>query len=360
MSNLKIQPNNNFWQNKKVFITGHTGFKGAWLAFILNNLGAEVTGYALAPENNECLFNILNLDKSINSLFGDINHLDSLSNALESFQPDIIFHLAAQSLVLPSYQDPIKAYNTNVIGTLNVFEAARHNTKVKAIINVTSDKCYENKNWEWPYRETEELGGHDPYSSSKACAEILTASYRKSFFSSEHNNSCTLLSVRAGNCIGGGDWSQARLIPDIIRAYQNKSKLIVRNPNATRPWQHVLEPLTGYLMLAEQAYTNNAYAQAWNFGPNQSDIQPVHQILEVAEQVMGRKLDYDLLVDTNKQHEAKFLAVDASKVKHAIGWQPRFSFQQSIEYTINWYKAYLEQANMVDYTLKQITEYYNT
>ena len=277
MESLEInrgKVDSSFWKGKKVFLTGHTGFKGSWLSLWLQDMGALVKGYSLDVNTKPALFTQANVAADMESEIGDIRNLDQLIKSMVSFSPDILIHMAAQPLVRLSYQEPVNTYTTNVIGTVNVFEAARKCPNLKAIVSVTTDKCYENKEWEWGYRENEAMGGYDPYSSSKGCAELVTSAYRRSFFSSE--DSASLASARAGNVIGGGDWAEDRLIPDILRAFEKSKPVVIRNPLSTRPWQHVLEPLSGYLVLAQELFLNgDNFAEGWNFGPKDEDCKPV-------------------------------------------------------------------------------------
>ena len=268
-----------FWKGKKVFLTGHTGFKGSWLSLWLQNMGALVKGYSLDVNTKPALFSQANVAEEMESEIGDIRNLEKLTKSMVSFSPDILIHMAAQPLVRLSYQEPVDTYTTNVIGTVNVLEAARKCSNLKAIVSVTTDKCYENKEWEWGYRENEAMGGHDPYSSSKGCAELVTSAYKRSFFSSD--DTASLASARAGNVIGGGDWAEDRLIPDILNAFEKSEPVVIRNPLSTRPWQHVLEPLSGYLVLAQELFLNgDEFAEGWNFGPKYEDCKPVSWILD--------------------------------------------------------------------------------
>jgi CDP-glucose 4,6-dehydratase len=342
-----------FWKGKKVFITGHTGFKGSWLALWLNKMNAEVTGYSIEPPSNPNLFTLINLEKHIKSINGNINDREKLKVALQESEAEIVFHLAAQSLVKKSYINPIETYEINIMGTVNLFEAVRSSKTVKAVVNITSDKCYENKEWLWGYREKDPMGGYDPYSSSKGCAELITSAYRDSFFK---NEGVVLASARAGNVFGGGDWAENRLIPDIIRAILSDQKIIIRNPNATRPWQHVLEPLRGYLMLAQLLYNNPEYAQGWNFGPDDTVIISVKQLTQKIIEVWGQ--DISLEIDKNyNPHEAQYLKLDCSLAKQKLNWKPILKLDDSIEMTVEWYKAYKNNCNLEEITLDQIKQY---
>lgn len=344
-----------FWQGKKVLITGHTGFKGSWLSLYLQSLGAEVIGFALTPPTTPNLFTLADVATKMNSIMGDIRDFDSVLTVLKKYRPEIIIHMAAQPLVRYSYREPIETYATNVMGTVHLLEAVRQVGGVKSIVNVTTDKCYENKEWHWGYRERDELGGHDPYSNSKACAELVTSAYRSSYFNP--SNHVGLASARAGNVIGGGDWAEDRLIPDIIKACMNDVNVSIRNPHALRPWQHVLEPLHGYLMLAERLYKSpEKYAQAWNFGPNENDVKPVSWI---ADRILKFWNSHTSWVTENADHphEATYLKLDCSNAKSELGWQPRWNLERSLKETVNWYKAYQAKENMRDITLAEIKTY---
>lgn len=351
----------NFWQGKKVFITGHTGFKGSWLSLWLQNLQAQITGYALAPHTQPNLFELAAVADNMDHIIGDINDYQSLQQALQATQPEIVFHLAAQALVQHSYQNPIETYATNVMGTVHLLEAVRHCKSVKVVVIITSDKCYENKEWEWSYRENEPMGGYDPYSNSKGCAELVTASYRNSFFNPKDfaAHGKAIASVRAGNVIGGGDWSANRLIPDIMNAFVKNEAVIIRNPDAIRPWQHVLEPLSGYLLLAEKLWqTPTEYVEGWNFGPYESDVKPVHWIVDHLAQRWGNNTQWKL--DQNQHpHEAKYLKLDISKAKQKLGWSPQLNLEQALNYITAWYKAWQLKQDLRHITLSQIQDYQN-
>ena len=354
-----INPDKKFWQDKRVLITGHTGFKGTWLSIWLASLGAKVQGYSLDLPTTPSLFEKSNIDRQIDSQMGDVRDFGKLSKKLIDFSPDIVFHCAAQSLVRNSYHDPIQTYSTNLMGTVNLFQACRSAEKLKAIVNITSDKCYENKEQLWAYRENDTLGGTDPYSNSKSCAELITKSFRDCFFAKAGIH---LGSVRAGNVIGGGDWASERLVPDILRAYEKKVPIMVRNPDSIRPWQHVLEPLCGYLLLAEKLYMEDCdWAEGWNFGPLENDAKSVKWIVEK----FVEKLDYNIGWHKNsgsedKGHlaETKYLRLDISKVKSRLGWQPRWGLESAIEKIILWHQQYTKnEMKILDLCLEQIKEY---
>ncbi len=343
-----------FWKGKKVLITGHTGFKGSWLAFWLNSLDAEICGYSLAPDTQPNLFEDLNLENKIQSKIGDIRDLPDFKKAIQVFKPEIVFHLAAQSLVRRSYREPIDTYTTNVIGTINILEVVRKTDFVKSVVIITTDKVYENKEWHWAYRENERLGGFDPYSNSKACAELAVSSYRNSFFT---ESDCLIATARAGNVIGGGDWSEDRLLPDVFRSLIFGEKLEIRNPNSIRPWQHVLEPLAGYLKLAQKLYEGEKqFAEAWNFGSNETDAKPVGWILEEIKRIWNDEVNWEI-ADGNQPHEAKILKLDSTKAKNELIWLPKLSLEEAINLTINWYQAFKNNADLSAITQQQIEFY---
>ena len=328
------------YKDKKVLLTGHTGFKGSWLALWLEQMGAKVYGYALANESTNHLDLLqLNINQNIN----DLRDLEALKNYFNKVQPDIVFHLAAQALVRQSYNDPIETFSTNVMGTLNVYEACRKTPSVKAIVNVTSDKCYENKEWNWGYRENEPMGGYDPYSASKGCAELLTSSYRNSYFNVDDygvKHHILLASGRAGNVIGGGDWADDRLIPDIVRATSKHEAVKIRNPKATRPWQHVLEPLSGYLTLGWKLLEQNfGVADGWNFGPDNNSNLPVYEIIELSKKYWN-DIAIEVSKDPNDHHEANLLMLDCSKANKILKWKAVWAIDKTIDKTISWYKEY--------------------
>ena len=352
MENMVI--NSNFWKNKKVLITGHTGFKGSWLSLWLQKLGARVTGYALPPSTNPNLFTLANVAKGMNSILSDICNIEALIKVIEENQPEIVLHLAAQPLVRLSYQKPYETYATNIMGTVNLLEAIRIQKSVRVVVVVTSDKCYENREWLWSYRENEAMGGRDPYSSSKGCVELIAASYRNSFFKA---NKILLATARAGNVIGGGDWSEDRLIPDILRSIETKSKLIIRNPLFTRPWQHVLDCLSGYILLTEKLWINgNEFASAWNFGPSSNDIHSVKSILEQLSYHYGSNLSWEYIKEES-QHEASLLALDSSKANSLLNWKPLWNLEKTLIEIVAWHKAWLQGKNMHDFSLQQIYSY---
>lgn len=357
----KIVIDNNFWKNRRVFITGHTGFKGSWLCLWLTSLGAKVTGYALDPPTRPSLYNLCKIDGLVNSVIADIRDSKTLTKTMLSAKPQIVIHMAAQPLVRESYKVPAETYAINVMGTVNLFESVRSCKSVRAVINVTTDKCYENKEWHWGYRENEPLGGYDPYSNSKACSEMVTSAYRNSFFNPKdyQKHGIAVASARAGNVIGGGDWAMDRLIPDCIRALLKGQKIVLRNPKAIRPWQHVLEPLSGYLLLAQKLYRDGTkYASAWNFGPEERDAKPVEWIVKSLCNKWKGNAAYT--VDKGRHpHEARYLKLDCSKAKNELGWQPRWNLERAIDSVIAWTIAYKEKNNLSKVCLKQIEEYSN-
>lgn len=348
-----------FWQGKRIFITGHTGFKGGWLSLWLQQLGAEVTGYALMPPTKPNLFEVAEVAAEMRSVIADIRDLETLTSRMCEVRPDIVFHLAAQPLVRYSYSAPVETFETNVMGTVHVLEAVRQTSSVRACIIVTSDKCYENKEWAWGYREIDAMGGYDPYSSSKGCAELVAAAYRSSYFNpgTHDEHAVAIASTRAGNVIGGGDWAQDRLIPDILRAIKIGEPLNIRSPFAIRPWQHVLEPLNGYLMLAKNLYINGSgFAEGWNFGPADEDAKPVQWIVEYLIHAWGEdtlwKFD-----QTQQLHEAHYLKLDCSKAHAKLGWWPKWGLNIALDKVVEWHKAAEQQANMRLVCKQQITEY---
>jgi CDP-glucose 4,6-dehydratase len=350
-----------FWKNKRVFITGHTGFKGSWLCLWLSRLGAKVIGYSLSPPTNPSLFELAKVKQCLDkNITGDVRDATKLANSLRDSRAEIVIHMAAQPLVRDSYKIPVDTYAINVMGTVNLLEAVRVSGKsVRAVINVTTDKVYENREWVWGYRENEPLGGYDPYSNSKACSELVTAAYRNSFFNpdrfSEHK--CAIATARAGNVIGGGDWAMDRIVPDCIRALKAGKPVIVRNPDSIRPWQHVLEPLSGYLCLAEKLYKKGAsFAQSWNFGPNENDCKPVEYLVKTICAQWGPKATFSIAKNKGL-HEATFLKLDCSKAASALGWRPRWNIDATLRATVAWYKTYHERRRGIfEFCLEQIRE----
>lgn len=346
--------NHSFWREKRVFLTGHTGFKGGWLALWLSEMGAEVHGYALAPSIDPSFCAVTGVvDRLASSTIADIRDATALGSALRATAPEIVFHLAAQPLVRFSYAAPVETYAVNVMGTLNLFEAIRNTAGVKAVVNVTTDKCYENREHNTPYAEEEALGGHDPYSSSKACSELVTSAYRRSFLDRQ---GVALASARAGNVIGGGDWSADRLIPDFLRAIDAGHPLSIRYPHSIRPWQHVLEPISGYLQLGERLYTQNAaFAEAWNFGPEEADSQSVEWLVEsLCARVPGASWQRE---EAPQLHEAGTLKLDSSKAKQRLKWRPRWALDQTLTHTVDWHLAWRSGADMCEFSLQQIAAY---
>lgn len=354
--------NTSFWKNKKVLITGHTGFKGSWLCLLLHKLDADISGFALEAPTNPSLFSICNINTFVDSTIADIRDYNAIYKTIERVKPEIIIHMAAQPLVRESYKNPVETYQTNVMGTVNLLDSIRLIGGVRAVVNVTTDKCYENKEWAWGYRENEPMGGYDPYSNSKGCSELVTSSFRNSFFNtatySQHG--VALASGRAGNVIGGGDWATDRLIPDIIKAIAQGEKVKIRSPFAIRPWQHVLEPLSGYLTLAEKLYTHGTqYAEGWNFGPVDDDAKTVEWIVQKLCAKWGNKASYE--IDKNPQpHEATYLKLDCSKARQILQWNPRWRLEKTLDTIVEFTKAYQNNENITDVCDKQITDYLNT
>ena len=346
--------NHSFWVNRRVLITGHTGFKGSWLSLYLKYLGAEVCGIALEPATSQSMFNHANLREGINHNIIDIRDSDAVTKAISNFSPEVIFHLAAQPLVRASYIDPISTYSTNVMGTVNVLEAAKNIRSVKVIINVTTDKCYLNREWHWGYREEDHLGGDDPYSSSKACSELVTLAYRKSFYD---NNQVGIATARAGNVIGGGDWSEDRLVPDLIRSIYNKEPIYVRNPQSIRPWQHVLEPLRGYLLLA-QNLSNEPLSMSgpWNFGPKDDDCMSVSDLIQRMEKLGDLNIDVRSEA-TSQVHEANLLKLDSAKARECLTWTQSWNIDDALLATLDWYKSSMAGLEMQEFTLSQIEKF---
>lgn len=352
MTAMGVAPD--FWRGKRVFLTGHTGFKGSWLSLWLQSMGAQLQGYALPPPTQPALFEEAQVAQGMQSTLGDVRDLPELTKAMREFEPEIVFHMAAQSLVRLSYVQPVDTYATNVMGTVHVLEATRLTDSVRVVLNVTTDKCYENKEWHWGYREDEPMGGHDPYSNSKGCAELVTSAYRRSFMTSR---GVALASARAGNVIGGGDWAQDRLVPDILRALESHQPVLIRNPHAIRPWQHVLEPLSGYLTLVQHlSASGQRFAQAWNFGPRDEDVQPVQWISQRMTQAWSKEARWQV-AEGNHPHEAHFLKLDISKARAELGWHPRWSLDTTLQKIIEWHQARLAGHSVRELCLSQIAQY---
>lgn len=351
---------NDIYRGKRVLITGHTGFKGSWLSLLLNELGADVYGFALDPPTSPSLYKEAKIEELVTSYIGDVRDFDYLTKVIQEVQPEIVFHMAAQPLVRESYKIPVETYSTNVMGTVHLLEACRSTSSVKAIVNVTTDKCYENKEWHWGYRENEPMGGYDPYSNSKGCSELITSAYRNSFFNpSEYkNHGVSVATARAGNVIGGGDWAEDRLIPDFIRAISKGEKVRIRSPFAIRPWQHVLEPLSGYLRLAELLYTEGPkFAQAWNFGPYDHDARNVEWITNTICEFWGDEASFE--IDKKPQpHEANYLKLDCSKANAELNWFPKWDIQTTLKSIVDWNKAYLNNEDIREVTKRQIHQYF--
>jgi CDP-glucose 4,6-dehydratase len=351
-----------FWHGKKVFVTGHTGFKGSWLCLWLEQMGAVVRGYSLPAPTEPSLFEVANVRQGLVSEEGDIRDFFHLREALADFKPEIVFHMAAQPLVRLSYDEPIETYSTNVMGTVYLLEAIKQVDGIKAVVNITSDKCYENREWVWGYREDEAMGGYDPYSNSKGCAELVASAYRNSFFNAAkyHEHGTALASVRAGNVIGGGDWAKDRLIPDILHSFEHNQPVIIRNPHSIRPWQHVLEPLSGYLLVAQKLYTEGpAFAEGWNFGPNEMDATPVQAIVDTMVGLWGDEASWQL-DGQDHPHEAHYLKLDCSKAKMRMEWHPRWDLNTTLSRIVSWHKAWLSGDDMRTYTLNEINDYMNS
>ena len=351
--------NPSYWCGKHVFLTGHTGFKGSWLSLWLQELGANLTGYSLLPPTDPSLFVAANVARGMRSIIGDIRDADHFKGVMREAKPEIVLHLAAQPIVRRSYVDPVETYSINVMGVVNLFEAIRHVGSVRACVNVTSDKCYENREWLHGYRENDAMGGHDPYSSSKGCAELITAAYRRSFFAGgEPNRAVALASARAGNVIGGGDWATDRLIPDILRAVETGQAVSIRKPTAVRPWQHVMEPLSGYLLLAERlaGADGAAYASGWNFGPSPEDTCTVEWIVDKLVGCWGQGASWSP-DPVPGPHEAHSLSLDCLKARRELNWRSAWGLSKAIEKIVDWHRAYLNGGVMREVTLQQINEY---
>lgn len=342
-----------FFKGKRVFLTGHTGFKGSWMSLLLKTLGAEITGYALSPDQEQNLFDYTGLDKKMNSHIGDIQDSSTLLEAMKNADPHIVIHMAAQPLVIESYKNPVNTYSTNVMGTVNLLEAVRQLPNVDVCLNITTDKVYKNNEWLWGYRETDTLGGHDPYSNSKACSELVTQSYRDSFFT---DSNTIVATGRAGNVIGGGDWAPNRLVPDFIRAIQSGEEVVIRSPKAVRPWQHVLDCLGGYLHLIWQLSTNKNLASSYNFGPDNDNIRTVESLIDKVCKGWGDSASYR--VEGNDTfHEAGLLRLDISRATQELGWQPKWGMEKTVSQIVDWYKSFSEGQDALDLCEKQINEF---
>lgn len=344
----------NFYKNKRVFITGHTGFKGSWMCVVLKMFGAKITGYSLEPPTNPSLFEIADVKNDINNIFGDIRDLENLKKAINDANPEIVIHMAAQPIVRESYKNPVYTYETNVMGTVNICEAIRQSKSVKSFVNVTTDKVYKNNEWEWGYRETDALDGYDPYSNSKSCSELVTSSYAKSFL---YANGIKVSTCRAGNVIGGGDFADDRIIPDCVRAMIKKEKIVLRNPYSTRPYQHVLEPVLAYLYLAQQQYNNEALSGNYNVGPDDLDCVNTETLVKIFCEQWGESASWEVMHDSNAPHEANFLKLDCSKIKKSLNWKPRWHIEEAIEKTVEWSKAYINNEDIIKVMDNQIGEY---
>lgn len=357
--------NADFWKNKKVFVTGHTGFKGSWLSIWLQSLGAKVTGYSLKPPTSPNLYDLCQLGSLMPTHFADIREKETLQAAILTAEPEIVIHMAAQPLVRASYENPVETYATNVMGTVHLFEAVRmaiqNGIKIKAVVNVTTDKCYNNNEWPWGYRENDKLGGYDPYSNSKACSELVTDAYRTSFFHMKEYDlhGVGIATARAGNVIGGGDWAVDRLLPDCFRTLIHGGKIKIRNPHAVRPWQHVLDPLNGYLIVAENLYMDGPqYAEGWNFGPDENDGKTVEWMVKTVCAKWGDGAAYEIGSGSHP-HEAHYLRLDCSKAKLKLGWYPKWNVYQAIDKTVEWTRAYLANGDVMEVCLKQIQAFMN-
>jgi CDP-glucose 4,6-dehydratase len=345
-----------FWRGRHVLLTGHTGFKGSWLSLWLQSMGTELHGLALSPPTHPALFDEARVADGMTSVIGDVRDYATVHRAVAACKPDVVIHMAAQPLVRHSYQAPVETYATNVMGTVHVLEAVRQVGTARAIVNVTTDKCYENKEWAWGYREDEPMGGYDPYSSSKGCSELVTSAYRRSFF---QQGGVALASARVGNVIGGGDWATDRLIPDILRAFERNQPAVIRTPRATRPWQHVLEPLSGYLMLAERLCSEGqSFAEGWNFGPQDEDTKPVQWVIEHMVQIWGQGARWRV-DDARHPHEANDLKLDISKARSRLGWRPRWNLATALRQTVEWHHTWHEQGDVRAKCLQQISQYQN-
>lgn len=346
------------WRGRRVFLTGHTGFKGSWLALWLARMEAQVCGYALDPCTEPNMFSLARVGPKVEDIRGDIRDYSAVEKAITGFAPEVVFHLAAQPLVHRGYDDPVGTYSTNVMGTVHVLEAVRKALSVRAIVCITTDKCYHNQDWVWPYRETDGLGGYDPYASSKACAEIVAAAYRSSFFChGVQGHAIALATARAGNVIGGGDWSEDRLIPDLMRGFCSGKAVLIRRPGAIRPWQHVLEPLHGYLLLAEKLLAGNArYRSSYNFGPSEDEVWPVERIAKKLVEMWGERASW-VRDSSASAHEDGVLRLDSSKARVELGWKPQLRIEAALDWTVAWFRAWKRGENMDDFTRKQIEQY---
>jgi CDP-glucose 4,6-dehydratase len=351
--------NKQFWKNRRVFLSGHTGFKGGWLSLWLQQLGAEITGYALAPPTQPNLFEVANIESGMNSIIGDVRDGNTLKRAVSEACPEVVIHMAAQPLVRYSYSNPEETYSTNVMGLVNLLEAVRTTPGIKSFVNVTSDKCYENKEWPWGYRENDPMGGYDPYSNSKGCAELITACYRNTYFNPEKysEHGVAIASARAGNVIGGGDWAEDRLVPDMIRAISKGESVEIRNPDAIRPWQHVLEPLSGYLKLVEKLHSNGTdFSEGWNFGPHDNEAKTVSWTIERLTQIWGSGAKWSR-DHQQHPHEATYLKLDCSKAHSRLDWHPAWNIDLTLEKIVEWHKAFNQGADMRQMTLSQINSF---
>ena len=349
----------NFWNGKKVLITGHTGFKGSWMSLWLQKKGAHITGYALPPPTTPSFFETGNIEKDMISITGDVRDLQHLKTVVEKHRPEIIIHMAAQPIVRYSYSNPIETFSTNIMGTVNVLETVRQTDSVKVVLIITSDKCYDNKEWLWGYRENDPMGGHDPYSSSKGCAELITSAFRRSYFSKDNfkEHGVAVASARAGNVIGGGDWGHDRLVPDIMRAIMENQPVLIRNPHAHRPWQHVLEPLSGYMCLIKKLWENGEeFTGGWNFGPEDSDCKPVSWIMKNLDHLWDGSINWKL-DSADNPHEATYLKLDCSKAKKLLGWFPKLKLATALEWVAEWYSIYFNSKNIREISEKQISRY---
>lgn len=355
MGGLKMNFDLTFYKGKNVFITGHTGFKGAWLCKVLTAFGANITGYALESPTSPALYDLIELDKNINSVIGDIRDYESLKKAFDASRPEIVFHLAAQPIVRDSYKDPIYTYETNVMGTANVLECTRKSNTVKSFVNITTDKVYLNKEWEWGYRENEELDGYDPYSNSKSCSELITHSYKRCFL---NEKGIAVSTARAGNVIGGGDFANDRIIPDCVRAVQKNQDIVVRNPFSIRPYQHVLEPLYAYMLIAARQYEDIKLADYYNVGPNEEDCTDTKKLVELFIKYWDREIKWINKYDGGP-HEANFLKLDCSKIKKTFGWNPHWNIDKAMEKVVEWYDCWLQNGNINECMDKQIREFLN-